>query len=121
MKEDNNAREIYYKIQSVHQEESDAKTAYNVYDNEYPQLPLVYGVQDRYRALYDLILNPVMGDNEPKGGAPQHLLSKIAKYREGCLCDTLESDGYGQMEHPCQSSSGAKVQNAELFSFYVAF
>ena len=114
MKEDNNARKIYYKIQSVHQEESDTKTTYHVYDNVYPQLPLVYRAQDRYRALYDLILNPLWDTNDPPGGAPQHLLSKIVRYREGYLCNTSESDNNGQTKElpwPCQSSSGTKIQN----------
>ena len=50
--------ELYNKMQSVHQEESVIHTVSGVYTHEYPKLPIVYSVQDKYWELYDLILNP---------------------------------------------------------------
>ena len=102
LKVDNGAREMYHKFQSVHEEESDSVEPLTQ-ENVYPQLPLVYRVQDRYRAVYDLILNPVVDEGDPHGGSAEWLLSKIAKYREGCLCGTRESSIYGKMEHACPS------------------
>ena len=95
---------MYYMIQSAHQEESDKNTVKGVAENKYPQLDLVYRAQDRYRALYDLILNPgPVDDGDPDGGSPDYLLSKIRKYRAGCLCGTKESGSNGRMEHACPS------------------
>ena len=117
MKADGGASDIYHKIQSVHQEESDKAFDGPPYpiENEYPQLPLVYKANDRYRALYDLILNPVVDQGDPPGGSSEYLLNKIAKYREGCLCGTKDSGSNGQMEHACPS--GKKLLDNEVLSW----
>ena len=94
----------------MHKEESEREAiveeigagAY-VQENEYPELHVVYKVQDRYRALYDLILNPVVDDDDPDGGSSQYLLSKIANFRASCLCGTKDSGSYGRMENACPS------------------
>ena len=96
------------KIESVHKEESEREAIVEeiggyVKENEYPELHVVYKVQDRYRALYDLILNPVVDHDDPEGGSSAHLLSKIAKFRASCLCGTKDSGSYGRMENACPS------------------
>ena len=104
LKSNGGAKEIYHMIQSVHQEEADKNTVDGTDEDEYPQLPVVYRVQDRYRALYDLLLNPVVDqDDRHHGGSSKWLLSKIAKYREACLCGTQDSGSNGQMAHACPS------------------
>ena len=115
LKRDGGAKAIYHMIQSVHQEEADKNTVagtdengilYHLDENDYSPLPVVYRVQDRYRALYDLLLNPVVDqDDRHPGGSSSWLLSKIAKYREGCLCGTMDSGSNGQMAHACPSGT----------------
>ena len=90
----------------MHQEESDAETAGGVNEGEYPQLPLVYSAKDKYSAIYDLILNPVVDQdvsNEPLGGNSDWLSNKIKEYRRSCFCGTRDSGSNGQMEHACPS------------------
>ena len=105
---------LYYNMKSVHQDESKLDTIkefimndnYNksyVAEDEYPELPLVYDVQDKYRALYDLILNPLVDENDALGGSSDYLLGKIKRYRASCFCGTKESGSNGQMEHVCPS------------------
>ena len=90
----------------MHQVEADKNTVGDTDENEYPKLPVLYRGQDRYRALYDLLLNPAVDQDDPReplGGSSEWLLSKIVKYREVCLCGTKESGSNGQMEHACPS------------------
>ena len=94
---------LHYKIKSVHQDESETDTTGGVAEDEYPELPIVYDVQDKYRALYDLILNPLVDENDALGGSSNYLLGKIKRYRASCLCGTKESGSNGQMEHECPS------------------
>ena len=94
---------LYYNIKSVHQDESETDTTAGVTEDEYPELPIVYDVQDKYRALYDLILNPLVDENDAPGGSSDYLLGKIKRYRASCLCGTKESGSSGQMETVCPS------------------
>lgn len=114
------SHELYHKILSIHQEESDINTVdnhsipnngTNWTEQNMTQLPLVYNLQDKYKALYDLILNPApVVQDDPIAGSPEWLLSKIVKYRRGCLCGTRESGSNGQMEHVCPSGEHVKFE-----------